>query len=243
MTSPPVLVVDGLVRRFGSLTAVDDVSLRIEPGETVGLLGPNGAGKTTLISIICGIVNPTTGTVTADGHDIVRDYRAARYKIGLVPQELTADLFETVWATVNFSRGLFGRPKNTAYLEKLLRDLSLWDKRHDRLMTLSGGMKRRALIAKALSHEPDVSIPVMLPDRHTEVRLTRSEFEAMIRPALDETLVALRRTIASAHLPLKDVAAVLLVGGSSRIPLVAELVSAQSRPMCLPSFGLRHSRI
>jgi ABC-2 type transport system ATP-binding protein len=119
-------------------------------------LGPNGAGKTTLISIVCGIVTPTEGVVIADGHDIVRDYRAARSKIGLVPQELTTDAFESVWATVSFSRGLFGRAPNPAYIEKVLRDLSLWDKRKDKIMTLSGGMKRRVMIAKALAHEPAI---------------------------------------------------------------------------------------
>jgi len=136
--------------------ALKSVDLEIRKGEILALLGPNGAGKTTLISIICGIVNPSSGSVTADGHDIVRDYRAARGKIGLVPQELSTDAFETVWATVKFSRGLFGKPPDAKYLEKVLRDLSLWDKKDSRIMTLSGGMKRRVLIAKALSHEPDI---------------------------------------------------------------------------------------
>ncbi len=136
--------------------ALRDVSLDIRPGEIFALLGPNGAGKTTLISIVCGIVNPGGGRVTVNGHDIVADYRKARADIGLVPQELTTDAFETPWATVNFSRGLFGRPPDPAYVEKVLRDLSLWDKRASRIMTLSGGMKRRLLIAKALAHEPRV---------------------------------------------------------------------------------------
>ncbi|MGO4264003.1 ABC transporter ATP-binding protein, partial [Lysobacter sp. TAB13] len=117
---------------------------------------PNGAGKTTLISIICGLVNPTSGSVLADGHDIIKEYRAARARIGLVPQELTTDAFETVWATVSFSRGLFGLPRNPAHVERVLKDLSLWDKRDNRIMTLSGGMKRRVLIAKALAHEPQI---------------------------------------------------------------------------------------
>jgi ABC-2 type transport system ATP-binding protein len=125
-------------------------------GEIFALLGPNGAGKTTLINVICGIVNPTGGTVFADGHDVIKEYRAARRTIGLVPQELSTDMFETVWATVSFSRGLFGKPKNPAYVEKVLRDLSLWDKRDSKILTLSGGMKRRVLIAKALSHEPRI---------------------------------------------------------------------------------------
>ena len=136
--------------------ALKSVDLEIRKGEILALLGPNGAGKTTLISIVCGIVNPSSGTVVADGHDIVRDYRAARGKIGLVPQELSTDAFETVWATVKFSRGLFGKPPNPQYLEKVLRDLSLWDKKDSRIMALSGGMKRRVLIAKALSHEPGI---------------------------------------------------------------------------------------
>jgi len=154
---PPILSIRKLTKTYSSgLQALKGIDLDIEPGEIFALLGPNGAGKTTLISIVCGIVTPTAGTVLAGGYDIVREYKNARYKIGLVPQELTADLFETVWATVSFSRGLFGRPKDPAYVEKVLRDLSLWDKRDDRLMTLSGGMKRRALIAKALAHEPQI---------------------------------------------------------------------------------------
>ena len=136
--------------------ALKSVDLDIRRGEIFALLGPNGAGKTTLINIVCGIVNPSSGSVTADGHDIVRDYRAARSKIGLVPQELSTDSFETVWSTVSFSRGLFGKPANPAYLEKVLRDLSLWDKKDSKILTLSGGMKRRVLIAKALSHEPQI---------------------------------------------------------------------------------------
>jgi ABC-2 type transport system ATP-binding protein len=153
----PIIAVTGLTKTYASgLQALKGVDLAIRKGEIFGLLGPNGAGKTTLIHIVCGIVTPTSGTVSADGHDVVRDYRAARAKIGLVPQELTTDAFETPWATVGFSRGLFGRPRDPAYLEKVLRDLSLWDKRHDKIMTLSGGMKRRVLIAKALAHEPEI---------------------------------------------------------------------------------------
>jgi len=136
--------------------ALKGVSLQIRQGEIFALLGPNGAGKTTLISIVCGIVNPSSGRVTVAGHDILRDYRAARSLIGLVPQELTTDAFESVWATVSFSRGLFGKAPNPAHIEKVLRDLSLWEKRHNKIITLSGGMKRRLLIAKALSHEPQV---------------------------------------------------------------------------------------
>lgn len=152
-----VISISNLTKTYASgLQALKGIDLEIAKGEIFALLGPNGAGKTTLISIVCGIVTPTDGIVLADGHDIVRDYRAARTKIGLVPQELTTDTFETVWATVNFSRGLFGHAPNPSYLEKVLRDLSLWNKRHDKIRTLSGGMKRRVLIAKALAHEPQI---------------------------------------------------------------------------------------
>src|SRR3954467_5056345 len=152
-----ILSVSQVSKTYGSgHKALDHVDLEIRKGEIFALLGPNGAGKTTLISIVCGIVTPSTGTGIADGHDIVRDYRAAREKIGLVPQELHTDMFETVWGTVSFSRGLFGKAPDPAHLEKVLRELSLWDKRNDRIMTLSGGMKRRVLIAKALAHEPEI---------------------------------------------------------------------------------------
>jgi ABC-2 type transport system ATP-binding protein len=153
----PIVAIAGLSKTYATgFQALKHVDLTIRRGEIFALLGPNGAGKTTLINIVCGIVNPSAGTVTAAGHDIVRDYRAARAKIGLVPQELSTDAFETVWATVCFSRGLFGKRRSPAHLEKVLRGLSLWDKRHEKIMTLSGGMKRRVLIAKALSHEPEI---------------------------------------------------------------------------------------
>jgi ABC-2 type transport system ATP-binding protein len=153
----PIISISNLSKTYASgFQALKGVDLDIRRGEIFALLGPNGAGKTTLISIVCGIVNATTGTVRADGHDIVADYRAARSKIGLVPQELTTDAFETVWATVSFSRGLFGKRANPAFIEKVLRDLSLWDKKDSKIMTLSGGMKRRVMIAKALSHEPQI---------------------------------------------------------------------------------------
>ncbi|MCH7518205.1 MAG: ABC transporter ATP-binding protein [Candidatus Dadabacteria bacterium] len=152
-----IISVKNLSKTYASgFEALKNIDLEIRKGEIFALLGPNGAGKTTLISIICGIVNPSKGTVLADGHDIISDYRAARSKIGLVPQELTTDVFETVWATMNFSRGLFGKPPNPGYIEKVLRDLSLWDKKDSKIITLSGGMKRRVLIAKALSHEPKI---------------------------------------------------------------------------------------
>src|SRR5512138_1322794 len=152
-----VLSISNLTKSYASgLQALKGIDLEIRKGEIFALLGPNGAGKTTLINIVCGIVTPTSGKVVADGHDIQRDYRAARAKIGLVPQELTTDTFESVLATVTFSRGLFGRAPNPAFCEKVLRDLSLWDKRKDKIMTLSGGMKRRVMIAKALAHEPEI---------------------------------------------------------------------------------------
>jgi ABC-2 type transport system ATP-binding protein len=152
-----VISIKNLAKSYaGGFQALKQVNLNIEKGEIFALLGPNGAGKTTLINIVCGIVTASSGSVTADGHDIVREYRAARSKIGLVPQELSTDAFETVWATVSFSRGLFGRAPNRQFLEGLLRDLSLLDKRDSKIMTLSGGMKRRVMIAKALSHEPQI---------------------------------------------------------------------------------------
>ena len=154
---PAVIEIADLSKTYASgFAALKRVNLGIRRGEIFALLGPNGAGKTTLISIVCGIVNPTSGTVRVDGHDIVADYRAARQLIGLVPQELTTDAFESVWATVSFSRGLFGKSRNDAHIEKVLKDLSLWDKKDNKVMTLSGGMKRRLLIAKALSHEPQI---------------------------------------------------------------------------------------
>ncbi|HLU65245.1 MAG TPA: ABC transporter ATP-binding protein [Kofleriaceae bacterium] len=176
-----VISVSNLSKRYASgLEALRRVNLEIRRGEIFALLGPNGAGKTTLISIICGIVTPTDGTVLADGHDIIRDYRAARSKIGLVPQELTTDAFETVWATVRFSRGLFGRPPNPAHLEKVLRDLALWDKRDAKIMTLSGGMKRRVMIAKALSHEPEILF-LDEPTAGVDVELRRDMWQLVRR--------------------------------------------------------------
>ena len=156
-TLQPIVSISGLSKIYASgFQALKNINLDIRRGEIFALLGPNGAGKTTLISIICGIVNPTRGIVSVDGHDIITEYRAARSMIGLVPQELTTDAFETVWATVTFSRGLFGKRPNPDYIEKVLRTLSLWDKKDSKIMTLSGGMKRRVMIAKALSHEPQI---------------------------------------------------------------------------------------
>jgi ABC-2 type transport system ATP-binding protein len=154
---PPIISIRDLAKTYASgLQALKPVSLEIGKGEIFALLGPNGAGKTTLISIVCGIVTPTAGTVLVKGHDILKDYRATRSLIGLVPQELHTDMFVTTWDAVRFSRGLFGKAPDAAHLERVLKDLSLWDKRNDRIMTLSGGMKRRVLIAKALAHEPEI---------------------------------------------------------------------------------------
>src|SRR5262245_41961414 len=153
----PVISVSSVSKAYASgLCALKGIDLDIRRGEIFALLGPNGAGKTTLIGIVCGIVNASAGTVTVDGHDIVADYRTARCLVGLVPQELTTDAFETVWATASFSRGLWGKPPDPAHLEKVLKALSLWDKKDSKIMTLSGGMKRRVMIAKALAHEPQV---------------------------------------------------------------------------------------
>jgi len=176
----PIISVTNLVKTYASgFQALKGVDLSIRRGEIFALLGPNGAGKTTLINIICGIVNPTSGVVTADGHDVIREYRAARSKIGLVPQELTTDAFESVWATMQFSRGLFGKAPNDAHLEKVLRDLALWDKKDNKIMTLSGGMKRRVMIAKALSHDPQILF-LDEPTAGVDVELRRDMWE-MVR--------------------------------------------------------------
>ena len=176
----PIISVSGLNKTYaGGFQALKNIDLDIRQGEIFALLGPNGAGKTTLISIVCGIVNATGGKVTADGHDIVAEYRAARSKIGLVPQELTTDAFETVLDTIKFSRGLFGKSPNPAYVEKILRDLSLWDKKDSKIMALSGGMKRRVMIAKALSHEPRILF-LDEPTAGVDVELRRDMWE-MVR--------------------------------------------------------------
>jgi ABC-2 type transport system ATP-binding protein len=174
---PPIISVKNLTKTYASgFKALASVNLDIRQGEIFALLGPNGAGKTTLISIICGIVNPSDGTILADGHDVVTDYRAARAKIGLVPQELHTDAFESVWATVSFSRGLFGKPADPDHIEKVLKDLSLWDKKDSKIMTLSGGMKRRVMIAKALSHEPRILF-LDEPTAGVDVELRREMWE------------------------------------------------------------------
>ncbi|TPN75440.1 ABC transporter ATP-binding protein [Mesorhizobium sp. CU2] len=175
-----IISISGVTKTYATgFKALKEINLDIERGEIFALLGPNGAGKTTLISIVCGIVNRSSGSVSVDGHDIGRDYRAARSLIGLVPQELTIDAFETVWATVNYSRGLFGKAPNHAFVEKVLRDLSLWDKKDSKAITLSGGMKRRLMIAKALSHEPRVLF-LDEPTAGVDVEL-RQDMWAMVR--------------------------------------------------------------
>ena len=188
-----VLTVSGLSKTYASgFHALKNVDLTIRRGEIFALLGPNGAGKTTLINIVCGIVTASGGTVVADGHDIVRDFRAARAKIGLVPQELTTDMFETVWNTLAFSRGLFGKPKNPAVIEKVLRDLSLWDKKDSKIMQLSGGMKRRVMIGKALSHEPNILF-LDEPSAGVDVELRRDMWQ-MVRTLRDSGVTIILTT-------------------------------------------------
>src|SRR5271168_798544 len=190
---PPIVSVSNVTKSYASgFQALKRIDLDIDQGEIFALLGPNGAGKTTLINIICGIVIASGGTVTANGHDIVRDYRAARSMIGLVPQELSTDAFETVWATVTFSRGLFGRAPNPSFIEGLLRDLSLLDKRRSRIMELSGGMKRRVMIAKALSHEPQILF-LDEPTAGVDVELRRDMW-ALVRGLRDKGVTIILTT-------------------------------------------------
>jgi ABC-2 type transport system ATP-binding protein len=189
----PIISVSNLTKTYASgLQALKRIDLEIRKGEIFALLGPNGAGKTTLISIVCGIVTPSGGRVLVDGHDIVRDYRRARESIGLVPQELNIYAFENVWSNVCLSRGLFGRPPDPAYIEKLLRDLSLWDKRRARIMTLSGGMKRRVMIAKALSHEPQILF-LDEPTAGVDVELRRDMW-ALVRGLRDSGVTIILTT-------------------------------------------------
>jgi ABC-2 type transport system ATP-binding protein len=188
-----VVTVAGLTKTYASgLTALKNIDLTIRRGEIFALLGPNGAGKTTLINIVCGIVTASAGNVTADGHDIARDYRAARSKIGLVPQELHTDAFESVWATVTFSRGLFGKAPSPSHCERVLRDLSLWEKRDSKIMTLSGGMKRRVLIAKALAHEPSILF-LDEPSAGVDVELRREMWQ-MVRRLRDSGVTIILTT-------------------------------------------------
>ncbi len=191
--SPPIISIRQLSKTYASgFQALKSVDLDIRRGEIFALLGPNGAGKTTLISIICGIVTASSGSVTAGGHDIVTDFRAARSKIGLVPQELSTDSFESVWSTVTFSRGLFGKPANPAHIEKVLRDLSLWDKKDSKILALSGGMKRRVLIAKALSHEPRILF-LDEPTAGVDVELRQSMWD-MVRQLRDSGVTIILTT-------------------------------------------------
>jgi ABC-2 type transport system ATP-binding protein len=190
---PPILSVSALSKHYKSgLKALDSIDLDIQRGEIFALLGPNGAGKTTLISIVCGTVSKTAGTITVDGHDTTQDFRAARQRIGLVPQEVAVDIFATVWNTVTFSRGLFGRAPNPAYIEQLLRDLSLWDKRKSKIIELSGGMKRRVMIAKALSHEPDLLF-LDEPTAGVDVNLRRDMW-ALVRKLRDKGVTIILTT-------------------------------------------------
>jgi ABC-2 type transport system ATP-binding protein len=189
----PILAITGLRKTYASgVVALRDITLTISQGEIFALLGPNGAGKTSLINIICGIVTPSAGTIVADGYDALRDFRAARSRIGLVPQELHTDAFESVWATVTFSRGLFGKPPDRAHCEKVLRDLSLWDKKDDKIMTLSGGMKRRVLIAKALAHEPKILF-LDEPTAGVDVELRRDMWQ-MVRRLRDSGVTIILTT-------------------------------------------------
>ncbi|MGB7126445.1 MAG: ABC transporter ATP-binding protein, partial [Methylovirgula sp.] len=189
----PIISINHLSKTYaGGHTALRDISLDIRRGEIFALLGRNGAGKTTLINIVCGIVTASSGSVSADGHDIVRDYRAARSMIGLVPQELTIDFFETAWATVSLSRGMFGKKPNAAYIEKVLRELSLWDRKHSQVRTLSGGMKRRVMIAKALSHEPRILF-LDEPTAGVDVELRRDMWQ-LVQKLLDSGTTILLTT-------------------------------------------------
>jgi ABC-2 type transport system ATP-binding protein len=192
-TPEPIVSIAGLDKTYkGGQRALKSVDLEIYRGEIFALLGPNGAGKTTLIGIVCGLVRATGGTVIADGHDIAHDYRAARAKIGLVPQELSTDMFETVWHSVNYSRGLFGKPRDPAHIERVLRDLSLWEKRNSKIGALSGGMKRRVLIAKALSHEPTILF-LDEPTAGVDVELRRDMWE-MVRRLRDRGVTIILTT-------------------------------------------------
>jgi len=189
----PVITITGLTKTYASgLVALQPIDLSIERGEIFALLGPNGAGKTTLINMVCGIVTPTAGQALIDGHDVVRDYRAARSRVGLVPQELATETFETPWASTRYSRGLFGCPPDPVHLERLLRDLSLWNKAHDRIQTLSGGMKRRVMIAKALAHEPSVLF-LDEPTAGVDVEL-RADMWALVRRLRDQGVTIILTT-------------------------------------------------
>ena len=256
----PILSISDLTKSYATgFQALKGVSLDIREGEIFALLGPNGAGKTTLISIACGLVRPTSGRVTVGGHDIAKAYRAARGMIGLVPQELTTDAFETVWDTVTFSRGLFGRPRNPAHIEKVLRDLSLWEKRDATLRTLSGGMKRRVLIAKALSHEPRLLF-LDEPTAGVDVELRRDMWR-LVRALRDDgvTMVLTTHYIEEAEemadrvgvirsgelILLEEKAALMRKLGRKRlvVDLAAPLAAPLAGPLAAPSEALARHRL
>ena len=225
----PVISIQGLTKTYSTgLKALQGVDLTIGKGEIFALLGPNGAGKTTMISIVCGIVTPTSGTVTVDGYDILKDFRQTRSRIGLVPQELTTDAFETVWATVNFSRGVFGKAPNPAFVEQVLKDLSLWDKRNEKIMALSGGMKRRVMIAKALAHEPDVLF-LDEPTAGVDVELRRDMW-AMVRRLRERgvTIILTTHYIEEAQ-EMADRVAVILKGQLVVVEKTADLMRKLGR--------------
>ncbi|MBL8881490.1 MAG: ABC transporter ATP-binding protein [Hyphomicrobium sp.] len=228
---PAIISVIDVSKTYASgFTALHGVDLDINEGEIFALLGPNGAGKTTLINIICGIVNASFGSVSVAGHDNVTEFRAARSAIGLVPQELTLDMFESVWATVNFSRGLFGKPKNHAYVEKILRQLSLWDKKDSRILSLSGGMKRRLLIAKALAHEPRILF-LDEPTAGVDVELRRGMWDVISGMRADGvTIILTTHYIEEAEL-MADRVGVILKGGIVLVERKDELMRKLGRKM------------
>ena len=228
---PPIISIKGLTKTYASgFRALKSVDLDIRRGEIFALLGPNGAGKSTLINIVCGLVRPTSGAVLADGHDIVRDYRAARSVIGLVPQEMAAEAYETVWATVKFSRGLYGKGRDPAYLEKVRRDLSLWDKKDSPILALSGGMKRRVMIAKALSHEPRILF-LDEPTAGVDVELRRDMW-AMVRGLRDSgvTIILTTHYIEEAE-EMADRVGVINGG---------ELILVEDKTTLMRNLGTRH---
>ena len=228
---PAIISVIDVSKTYASgFTALHGVDLDINEGEIFALLGPNGAGKTTLSNIICGIVNASFGSVSVAGHDNVTEFRAARSAIGLVPQELTLDMFESVWATVNFSRGLFGKPKNHAYVEKILRQLSLWDKKDSRILSLSGGMKRRLLIAKALAHEPRILF-LDEPTAGVDVELRRGMWDVISGMRADGvTIILTTHYIEEAEL-MADRVGVILKGGIVLVERKDELMRKLGRKM------------
>ena len=225
-SSPAAISISGLTKTYASgLTALNDINLEIRPGEIFALLGPNGAGKTTLINLICGIVKPGTGSVLINGYDIQAEYRITRSLIGLVPQELSTDAFETVWDTVRFSRGLFGKPPNPAYIEKTLRALSLWDKRKSKIKELSGGMKRRVLIAKALSHEPKILF-LDEPTAGVDVELRRDMWEMVRKLRADGVTIILTTHYIEEAEDMADRIGVILKG---KIILVEEKAALMAK--------------